>query len=817
MSVCPLKAKASSPRHALIALSIFGLAFSVPLHAKTAKTPRSQVAPKPVVAAPTVAPSSVVLSDIVVQGLQRSDPASVFNGLPVKIGDSFTQAQTQDVAKTLLASGLYEKANVSLNGTVLSVELAERSVIADLTIKGMKNFDKKQVASGLKENGFAQGYPFDPELLEKVKEELKFMYDEAGLVGAKITSDVKQQDRKQVSVTVNVDEGAYLKVKKIVIDGNTKVSDRKIRSIMELNTNGIFSWYSKDSRFAPERLKNDLELIRNYYLDKGYLDFELVNVDTPSSADGKGIELHLAFKEGERYKVNSLALEGVTKDTPRADLEKLMRYKIGSEYSREAMAKIAQEMSARFGDDGYALAKVSVVPKLNKQEHLADVVFSVDPLERTYVRHIEINGNSRTKDDVIRRESRQMESALYSGANIQLTRDRIDRLGYFSEVVAETIPVAGVNNQVDVNYRVKETPTGDLKLGLGYSSSDKLGLSGSINERNFLGSGQSLGVAIDTSKSTRNFSVSTSNPYFTKSGVSSDLSAYYRTYDASELDVSETKYTTMGLNATFGVPISERHKLFFGINPEINEIELSADSPNSYTQYIEQFGTNRIKTIETSVGWSYDTRNSTYLPTKGLYQRALIAASLFGTARYVRGTYQIQQFTPLSKYVTLALNSQIDYGTGLNGQDFPFFKNLYAGGIGSVRGYDSSSLGPTSLNTKNEVSYLGGSKRLIVNAELQFPFPGLTKNRDVRMFVFGDAGGLWSDSAPVYNFQNTPDNTCDFSKISFSGCSGLRYSYGLGLTWNSPIGPLKFSYARPIGAKDREKIQRFQFQIGTGF
>ena len=800
-----------APRYAAIAITVASLFVGNVALAQTPAAKKATTTRKAQVAAPTVAPASVVLTDIVVEGLQRSDPSAVFNVLPVKIGDSFNAEKGQEVIKALYASSLYENVDLSLRGSVLVVKVAERSVISDVTIKGMKNFDKKQVATGLKDNGFAAGYPYDPALLQTVKEQLKAMYDEAGLVNAEITSDVKEQDRKQVAVTLNINEGKYLKIKKITIDGNNHVSDRKIRSVMELNKNGIFSWYSKDSRFAPERLNADMEAIRSYYYDKGYLDFDIVSVDTPSSDDGKGIQINMVLNEGEQYRVNSIRLEGDTKDTPRADVEKLVKYKKGAVYSRAEMSKIVQKVADRLGDDGYALAKVDVVPSLDKANHLVDVAISVNPQDRAYVRHVNINGNSRTKDEVIRREVRQMESSIYSGANIQLSRDRIDRLGYFSEVAVETVPVAGTNNQVDVNYSVKENPTGDLKLGLGYSSTDKVSLSGSINERNFMGSGNSLGLAIDTSKSTRNATISTGNPYFTKSGISSDFSAYYKTYDASKLNISDTKYTTIGLNANFGVPISEKHKLFFGLNPEMNKIELGANAPEEYVK--ANYGTSYIRTYETSIGWSYDTRDSGFQPSRGTYQRALIAASMFGDAKYYRGTYQYQQYFPLSKYLTLALNTQFDYGRGLSGQTYPYFRNLYAGGLGSVRGFDSSSMGPTQTNANNgEISYVGGSKRAVANVELQFPFPGMTKNRGVRLFVFADAGGLWTDKS-----IKGSDVACDYSKISISGCNGLRYSYGLGLLWNSPIGPLKFSYGMPANKKQYDKVQRFQFQIGTSF
>lgn len=803
------QSKLSAPRHALIAFAVASVF--------TVSSALAQAEPSG---------NAVLLSDIVVQGLQRSDPASVFSILPIKVGQPFNATRAQEVKNALNSSGLYENVEFDLKGSVLVVKLSERAVISEFTIKGMRSFDKKLVAESLRKYGFAQGLPYDPALLEKVKEELKATYNDAGLVNATVTSEVREQDRKQVAVVVTVDEGKYLKVRKITFEGNHKISDRRLRSAMELDKHGIFSWYSKDSRFAPERLTADLETIRTYYLDRGFLEFDYVVVETPTINDGKGVEIRVVVNEGPQYRVSGIRLEGDTKDTPRNEVEKLVKYKIGSVYSREKISSVAQKVSNRLSKDGYALAMVNAVPELNKTDNTTNVAVTVNPQERTYVRHVMINGNGRTKDEVIRREVRQMESSLYSGANVQLSRDRIDRLGYFNEVTVETAPVAGTNNQVDIVYGVKENPTGELKLGLGYSSSDKLSLNASIQERNFRGTGNSLGVFADASKANTNFSVSTTNPYFTKTGISRDFSLYYRKYDALELEISDSKYTTVGTNLIFGVPISERHKLFFGLNPEVNKIKLGGGAPLAYVNTLQEYTKNSVfnpeggynsvtvKAIEATLGWSYDTRNSGFLPTRGLYQRVMLASSPLGNAKYVRGSYQLQSFFPVTKKVTFAFNTQLDYGKGLNGQTYPFFKNLYTGGIGSVRGYETSTIGPIEVSSQGAVSYLGGSKRATANVELQFPFPGMIKNKAVRLFVFADAGGLWGDHQNDYSYTA---EKCDYSKIRVSGCNGLRYSYGLGLSWNSPIGPLKFSYALPVNEKEIDRVERFQFQIGTTF
>ena len=500
---------------------------------------------------------------------------------------------------------------------------------------------------------------------------------------------------------------------------------------------------------------------------------------------------------------------GDTKGTPRADIEKLLKYRTGSVYSREKISKIVADVQQRLGEDGYALAQVDVQPKPTA-DHTVDVVIAVNPMERVYVRRVNITGNSRTQDFVIRREVRQMESALFDGAKVRLSRDRIDRLGYFDGVNVEVAPVQGTNNQVDVNYSVSELPTGDLKLGLGYSTSDKVTLSGSMTENNFMGTGQSLSVAIDTSKSSRNASISTTNPYFTKDGVSQTVNAYYRRTDQSKLNLSETVYTTAGLNLVYGIPVSERHRLYLGVNPEYNKIQLDqAKSPVGYLDFMSKYGKNKnhFMTYGLTLGWSYDTRDSAIMPSRGQYQKVLGVVAPFGDLKYYTLSYQYQQFVPLSKRFTLAFNTQFDYGKGIGNSAYPFYSNYFAGGLGSVRGYDSSTVGPReyknpSDSTQTGYNYVGGNKRAIANLELQFPFPGMVKSKSARMFVFADAAGVWADQK---------------SASYVAGSEGMRYSAGLGVLWVSPIGPLKFSYAIPIKKKEGDEEQRFQFQIGTSF
>ena len=795
-----------------MAIIMVGALAASPAWAQTAVTasqPKAKAVAVPAKATAQKAAVGTVLSDITVDGLERSDPTTVFNILPIKVGDTYSKDSEAVVVKSLYDSGLYENVSANLSGSVLHIKLSERPVISEFKITGMKRLDVKAFRETLKSKGFAQGMPYNPAALEQIKAELTQAYRDSGLTDASVTTEVIKQDRNQVIVNVKVEEGKSTKIRGINIEGNTHVSDYTIRNQMEMDKNGIFSWYTKDSVYSEERLKADLENIRAYYYDRGYLDFDFTDVRVMPSAKGNGVDLNLTVKEGEPYRVSSLTLVGDTKGTPRADIEKLLKYRMGSAYSREKISKIVENIHDRLGEDGYALAQVDVQPKPSA-DHTVDVVIAVNPMERVYVRRVNITGNSRTQDFVIRREVRQMESGLFDGAKVRLSRDRIDRLGYFDKVDVEVVPVQGTNNQVDVNYSVNELPTGDLKLGLGYSTSDKVTLSGSITENNFMGSGQSLSVAIDTSKSSRNISISTTNPYFTKDGISQTVGAYYRRTDQSKLNLSTSVYTTVGLNLVYGIPLTERHRLYLGMNPEYNKIELDQTrSPVGYLDFMKKYGKdkNHFMTYAMTLGWSYDTRDSVVMPSRGQYQKVLGSIAPFGDLKYYTLSYQYQQYVPLSKRFTLALNTQFDYGKGLGSSVYPFYNGFFAGGLGSVRGYDSSTVGPRETRNPNDptqtgYNYIGGNKRAIANVELQFPFPGMTKSKAARLFVFADAAGVWADQK---------------SSAYVAGSEGMRYSAGLGLLWASPIGPLKFSYGIPIKKKAGDEEQRFQFQIGTSF
>ncbi len=464
---------------------------------------------------------------------------------------------------------------------------------------------------------------------------------------------------------------------------------------------------------------------------------------------------------------------------------------------------------------GYAFATVTPNPVPIEGKDAVNIVLTVDPGRRAYVRHVNITGNTRTRDDVIRREVRQYESAWFDSEKVKVSRDRIDRLGYFDSVTAEPKPVEGTRDQVDLEINVKERPTGSISLGAGYSTSDGVILSAGFAQDNVFGSGKSFSVEVNTSKSMRTYAVSLGEPYITPEGISRHIDLYDRRVDLDELDVSNVAYETIGAGMSFGIPVTENDRVFLGMRLEQTKVDLRGSnpeggwydeentSPQRYWDYVDEYGDNPKAALLT-LGWSRDTRDNVLAPTRGRYQRLSAEFALpVWEQRYYRATYQLTQYFPLSKSWTLGMNFQFGYGDTYGDKMFPFFKNFYAGGIGSVRGFETSSIGPRDAYNNDR---LGGDRQLIFSTELLTPLPGA--DRTLRGLLFFDAGTVWGYSR---------DNYQDGYYRQDMDLSELRYSVGFGVAWISPLGPLKFSLAFPLNKKDDDDVQRFQFQIGTGF
>ncbi|MGB7480301.1 MAG: outer membrane protein assembly factor BamA [Burkholderiaceae bacterium] len=748
-----------------------------------------------------------VVKDIRVEGIQRTEAGTVFSYLPVQVGDTFTDEKAAAAIKSLYATGFFKDVRIEAEGNVLVVLVEERPAIAGVEFTGAKEFDKDQLTKAMKDIGLGESRIYDKALLDRAEQELKRQYLSRGLYGVQIITTVTPIERNRVNITFAVNEGDVSRIRQINIVGNKAFTDKQLRSEMKLTTPGWFTWYTKADQYSKQKLTGDIEALKSFYLDRGYLEMQVDSTQVSITPDKKDIYITLNIREGQKFTVSGVKLEGEMLGREE-ELKSLVGLKPGDVYSGQKLTDSIKKIADRMGNFGYAFANVNANPEINREKSEVAFTIFVDPGKRVYVRRINMAGNTKTRDEVIRREFRQFEDSWYDGEKIKLSRDRVDRLGYFKEVTIETPEVPGTNDQVDVNMTVEEKPTGNILLGAGFSSADKLSLTGSIQQENAFGSGNTVGIDVNTSKRYRTISLSQTNPYFTDDGVSRSFELFLRTVRPPEYYTSDYKVQTIGGNIKFGVPFSEVDRVFFGIGVERTTVQvfplngiIGGNSPAVYQQYVRDFGGPDVDSATTTsypltAAWQRDSRDSALVPTKGRYQRANFELSMLGSLHYYRGIYQHQYYQPIFGNSTLAWNGEFDYGRGFGGKPYPIFKNFYAGGIGSVRGYESSSLG----NNRDAVTgdALGGASRLILNLELQAPFPGAGSDRSLRWFSFFDAGNVFAEGEKMR-------------------ISDLRYSAGVGISWVSPIGPLKLSYGVPLNAKDTDRKQQFQFQLGTGF
>ncbi len=740
---------------------------------------------------PAVAIEPFVVKDIRVEGIQRIEAGTVFSYLPVKVGDTMTDEKAGQAIRALFGTGFFKDVSIEADGGVLVVAVQERPSIAQVDFIGTKEFEKDQLVKSLRQIGLGEGRIFDRSQLDRAEQELKRQYLSGGRYAVTVTTTVTPLERNRVGINFNVDEGEVAKIQQINIIGAKAFREKDLTDLFTLRTPGWMTWWSKHDQYSRQKLSADLEVLRSHYLDRGYLEFNVDSTQVTISPDKKDIYISISLTEGPKYTVSGVKVAGELL-LPEAEILKLITVKPGEVFSRARISESTKNISERLGNDGYAFANVNASPDLDKTKNQAAFTFFIDPGRRVYVRRINVQGNNRTRDEVIRREMRQLEGGWYSGEKINLSRSRVDKLGYFTEVNVETPSVTGTTDQVDINLSVVEKPTGNILLGAGFGSGEGVMLSGSIAQQNIFGSGKYVSLQVNTSKINTTYAFSYTNPYFTVDGVSQGFDVYSREIDGTEASVGRYITKTLGAGIRFGIPVTEQDTITYGLAYEITDITTFVDSPLFYRDYVRTFG-NENDAIVGTAGWVRDGRDSLIYPTKGTYQRAFGEIGLpGGSLEYLKANYQYQRYFPLSRNYTLMLNGEIGYGEGYSDLPLPFFKNFYAGGVNSVRGYRSASIGPKDSNGDSR----GGSHRLLGNAEFLFPFPGLQNDKSVRLSAFFDAGMI-------------SDNKYD--------ADAFRYSTGLGLFWSSPIGPLKISVAAPLNAEATDKKQVFQFTFGGAF
>ncbi len=732
------------------------------------------------------------IQDIRVEGLQRVEPGTIFASMPLHVGDDYNDEKGSSAIRSLFALGLFKDVRLEATGGVLVVVVEERPTIANVDFLGAKEFDKDAMKKAMRDVGLTEGRPYDKALADRAEQELKRQYINKSLYAAEVVTTVTPIERNRVNLTFTVTEGDAAKIKEIHITGNKDFKESTLTDLFDQDTGGWMSWYTKSDRYSSSKFNADLETLKSYYLSRGYLEFRIDSTEVSISPDKERIAINLVVHEGPKYVVSGVKVEGNYLDRD-DEFKSLITIKPGEPYNVDRVTETTKRFTDHFGSFGYAFARVEAVPEVDRENNRVELVLKAEPSRRAYVRRVNVAGNNRTRDEVIRREVRQYEASWYDSDKIKLSRDRVDRLGFFNDVSVDTQEVPGAPDQVDVTMAVQEKPTGSLQLGAGYSSAEKVSLTFGIKQENVFGSGNYLGIDVNTSKYHRTLVVSTTDPYFTKDGISRTYDLYYRTDRPYDEQGGNYQIVTTGGSVRFGIPFSELDTVYVGGGVEHTRIKLGTNMPAAYMDYATRYGDTSLN-FPLTLGWSRDSRDSALAPNSGRFQKLNSEWSLFGDARYLKANYQIQQYLPLSKRYTIALNGELGWGKGMGGKAFPVFKNYFSGGLGSVRGFDQNTLGPRDVTGAT----LGGPKKVTLNAEFIGPMPGTGNDRTFRWFAFVDAGNVWGDSQDM--------------KLN-----EMRASAGIGLSWISPLGPLRLAYAQPIRKFTGDKIQKLQFQIGTSF
>jgi outer membrane protein insertion porin family len=743
-----------------------------------------------------------VVKDIRVEGLQRTEPGTIFTYLPVQVGDVMSDEKATQAIKSLYATGFFKDVRVEAEGDVLVVTVQERSAIAKIDFSGNKSFPSDKMTEGLKQIGISEGLIFDKSQLDRAEQEIKRQYLATGKYGATVKTVVSPLERNRVAVRFEIEEGVVAKIRDINIVGNNAFTTEDLRAEFLLTTPNWMSWWNKDDQYSKQKLTADLETLKSFYMNQGYLEFSIDSTQVAISPDKQDIYITVNVTEGEKYTISDAKLAGELQ-LPEEELKPLIKLQKGDTFNRQMVTETSKAISDRLSNEGYAFSNVNAIPEINKEDHTAAFTFFVDPGRRVYVRRINLTGNTRTRDSVLRREMRQLESAWYAGDKIDRSKERLNRLQFFDSVDIETPAVPGSTDQVDININVTEKSTGSVQFGAGLSSSDGVVLGVTVSQANFLGTGNRVNAQVNTSKTNTIYSLSYTDPYFTPDGISRGFDVYRRDVDTdNSVSSSIGTYTSSsyGAGVRFGLPLTEKSFLSAGLTADITKIDLQSDSPKQYLDFCGNSSGCNANSIQASVGWTYDSRDNTLFPNKGVLQRLTAEVGVPGLdLEYYKLEYKHAWYKDLFKNVTFLLNGELGYADSYGSKEYPFFKRFYAGGVNSVRGYDNGTIGPRDIDPATGDDYsVGGTRRVVGNAELFVPIPLIKDSSQFRLSAFVDAGNVYAENESL-------------------SLGELRYSAGLGVSWFSPFGPLKLVLAKPLNAEDGDQTQTLQFQLGQQF
>lgn len=742
--------------------------------------------------------SNFVIKQIRVEGLQRIEVGTVYSYLPVKVGDTLTPSKTDEIIHKLFSTGFFQDVRVEEQGSTLIVDVAERPVISKLSITGAHEFDDDKLVKSLKDNGLADGLIFDQSVLDNAILGLKTEYYNRGLYSVVLTPTVTQLERNRVNIEITISEGSTAKIAEIDFTGNQVFKTSKLRDEMYLTTGNWLSWWFKDNQYSSDKLAGDIEKIRAFYLNQGYIDFRLNSIQVQLTPDKKSVYITVNLKEGSQYRYKSVKLAGDYHDIPPKELERLVTVKSGTIINQEVLNKNVEAIKTKIGDYGYAFANVNPIPEVDAENKTVAYTLFVDTGKKIYVRNINISGNDKTRDVVIRRELRQEEAALYNAAAIKRSKERLDVLGYFKSTDVTTTPVPGVNDQVDMNVKVVENNTGSINFGVGFAQGQGIILNGGISQSNLFGSGKAASINASTSALNQSVSLSFTDPYYLANGTSLGYDIYDTNYTPNNVGISPYSTQTLGARVRTSVPVSEFDRINVSLSFENNQISVNSNTaPLRFVQFTNQYG-NSVNAIPLTVSWARNTTDNTLWPTTGAnYSQSFTITAPAVGAQYYKFLSTDAWYFPISDSFTWKTNGELGFINAYgDNQQVPFYQNFIEGGPGSIRGYYIGSIGPKDTDG----SSLGGTRWAMLSNNLLFPLPGIKDTKSVRMSLFYDIGTLYG---------GTPFNLTAEQMV--------RASYGVGMLWVSPMGPIQVSYAIPMFNQPLDNIQSFQFTMGQMF
>ena len=782
-----------------------------------------------------------LVSDIRIIGLQRVSTGSIFNVIPISVGDKIDLRKSSDITRSLFSTEQFDDIQIAKDGNTLIISVVERPSISAIDISGNKALKTEQLIESLDGVGIKEGEVYKRSTLEKVKSELVRSYASNGRYGAGVEIDEVKKPRNRIDINITVDEGKSAKIEKINIIGNEVFDNEELLKGFELSEGSFFSFLNNDNAYSREKLKGDIETLESFYKDRGYLKFSIESSQISLSRDMKSIFINFNVFEGKKYSISEAEVVGdvpIEEEVYASIIDSLK----GLTYSQAQITSIEEFFTNVLGNRGFAFAEVSGDPEIDDDTNEVKIIFSVVPGKRTYTRKILFTGNNITQDHVLRREMRQFEGAWSSNNNIEAGKVRLERLGYFKEVEVETIPVPNTDDQIDVMYSVEEETTGSVGGNIGYSDFGLM-LGFNLQEQNFFGSGNTVGIGISKNIYSENYNLSYLNPYATKDGVSQGYNLYYRKTDYGEFNVANYLSDSMGFGVQFGYPVSDTQRVNYGLTYDKTDIDIGTMPAREIWDFINAEG-NIFETITAQISWQRVTLNRGIFPTDGSSTVISLSSTIpGGDIDYARLNIRQKYYQPLPKDLVFGFNIELGYLTPFGDtNETPFFQNFYAGGPRSLRGFESNTLGPRSTEAPcyefnysegtcpnlidtdgdgvldlpyynpyanseyNKRVSIGGNIKVEGSLQLIFRLPFIEDQRSMRSAFFFDFGNVFSDNCKDYQINCYKPSVDD-----------LRYSYGVGITWITGFGPMSFAISKPTNAGQYEETKEFQFTVGNVF